>query len=93
MSKIDQLIAEHVFELGKGEPIPAYSEEIGAAWAVVDQICDRGFRLQLEGGRIWRARFYKSMAHTLETNAFAATSGNAAEAICKAALTLKGISF
>ena len=103
MSKIDELIAEHVLEWRKegskwkdasGTPVelPRFSEDIAAAWTVVDPICDRGFRLQLEGGRLWRAKFYKSMAHTLETNAFAGTAGNAPEAICKAALAVKGVS-
>jgi hypothetical protein len=52
-----------------------------------------GFRLQLEGSKLWKARFYKSVAHTLETLAFAETAKDPATAICIAALASKGVSF
>lgn len=101
--ELDENVARHVLELReeggrwlevgteKEVALRPYSEDIAAAWILVDQICDRGYRLQLEGGRLWRARFYKSMAQTLETHAFSGSGGNPAEAICKAALALKGV--
>jgi hypothetical protein len=75
-----------------GEPVALrrFSHEIAAAWEVVDRICDRGFRMQLSGSRIWQARFYKSAAHTLETHAVAVTGASPAEAICLAAVELLG---
>ncbi|MBC7386381.1 MAG: hypothetical protein H7301_09515 [Cryobacterium sp.] len=90
--KMDALVAEKLLDWKKesGMPAPAVSTDLSSAWKLVDPICDRGFRLQLSGSRIWQARFYKSVAHTLETRAFEATGSNPAEAICLAALAVNG---
>lgn len=100
---MDELIAQHVFEWRneKGSWIdPAtdqettlrpFSTDIAAAWEVVDRICERMVQLQLSGGKIWKARFYKSVAHTLETQANLATGSTPAEAICLAALAMRGV--
>jgi hypothetical protein len=105
---IDQLIALHVLEWEKRGDKWAYqnndgswtesglkpfSKDLNAAWEVVDRICAKGFRLQLEGSKIWKARFYKSVAHTLETLAFAESAKEPAMAICVAALSSKGVQF
>lgn len=71
--------------------LPRFSSDLSAAWRLAKPICAQGFRLQLDGSRIWQARFYKSAAHTLETRAFAATAKNPAEAICVAALAVMGV--
>jgi hypothetical protein len=102
---LDVLVAQHVFgwtiENGKWldpdskEEVPRrpFSTDISQAFEVADQIfnIERGFRLGLDGSKLWQARFYKSVAHTLETRAMAATSGNPAEAICLAALAVRGV--
>lgn len=88
--KLDELVAKHVLEKsGSGEVSP-YSTDLNSAWEVVDRVCDEGYRLQLDGSRIWQARFYKSAAHTLETQAFSVTGKTPALAICLAALAVKG---
>jgi hypothetical protein len=89
--EMDAKVAEYVFgdRLGSG-PWPAYSTDLGAAWKIVDATCDEGYRLQLSGGRSWVARFYKSVAKTLETRAFERTASTPAEAICLAALEMNG---
>ena len=71
--------------------IPPYSSDLEAVWPLVDLICAEGYRLQLEGSKIWQARFYKSVARTLDTRAVLATSNHPATAICLAALNIKGI--
>ncbi len=87
--EMNEWVARHV--LGEaGESAPAYSEDLATAWKLVDLICESGFRLQLDGSRLWQARFYKSAAHTLETHAVSTTGRTPAEAICLAALALKG---
>ncbi len=88
---MDAQVAEYVMgrRLESG-PFPPYSTDIAAAWKVVDVICDEGYRLQLSGGRTWIARFYKSVAKTLETRAFEKTGSSPAEAICLAALEMNG---
>ncbi len=73
------------------EALPAFSTDLNFAWTVTDFICDKGFRLQLSGARIWQARFYKSQARTLETQALDATGRTPAETICLAALAVMGI--
>jgi hypothetical protein len=106
---IDELVAEHVLGWEKREgrwafqnndgtwttetPLRRFSHDMNAAWMVVDRVCEKGFRLQLEGSKIWKARFYKSVSHTLETLAFAETAKQPAMAICVAALASKGVSF
>ena len=87
--KLDELVVSHV--LGGGAGLRPYSTDLNAAWELAEKVCDLGYRLQLDGSRLWLARFYKSAAHTLETQAFSATSGSPAAAICLAALTMKGI--
>lgn len=89
---LDEIVADKV--LGRkweGQAPPRYSGDIAAAWEVADWVCDQGFRLQLEGKKLWQARFYKSVAHTLETQAFSASAGSPAEAICLAAMAFKGV--
>ncbi len=102
--ELNELVAFHVLEWrkvqGRWYPddseteiiVPDFSGDISKAWQVVDVICQMGFRLQLTGSKIWQARFYKSVSHTLETHAMDATSGNPATAICIAALAAKGYS-
>jgi hypothetical protein len=89
--EMDAAVAEYVFgrRLEKG-PWPAYSTEMSEAWKVVDAVCDEGYRLQLSGARSWQARFYKSVAKTLETRAFEQSASTAAEAICLSALEMNG---
>ncbi len=88
---MDAAVAEYVFgkRLEKG-PFPPYSTDMTAAWTVVDAVCDEGYRLQLSGARTWQARFYKSVAKTLETRAFDRTGETPMEAICLAALEMNG---
>jgi len=89
--EMDAAVAEYVFGKRSEEgPCPPYSTDIGAAWSVVDAICDDGYRLQLSGARSWVARFYKSVAKTLETRAFERTGTTPAEAICLVALEMNG---
>lgn len=89
--EMDALVAEYVFgEAGGENPPQPYSTDLTAAWTVVDSICDDGYRLQLSGARTWQARFYKSVAKTLETRAIERTGATPAEAICLAALELNG---
>lgn len=78
------------FEVELGE-VPAFSTDIAAAWKLADRICEAGYRLRIEGSKIWRASFYKSVAHTLETQMYSGTARNPAEAICMAALASKGL--
>ncbi len=87
--KLDQRVNLAVFDDDAGEA-PKFSTDVATAWRVVDEICDRGYKLQLSGSRIWQARFYKSAAHTLETQASTATGSSPAEAICIAALIVLG---
>ena len=88
---MDAMIAERIYEMPiSGDPVPPYSTDIAEAWRLVDRIIDRGFQLQLSGGRIWKARFLKSVSHTLETQALSATGSTPAEAIGIAALMLYG---
>jgi hypothetical protein len=54
-------------------------------------VAQRVLKWENEGSRIGQARFYKSTAHTLETRSTAATGSTAPEAICLAALALKGV--
>jgi len=99
--KVDEAVALHVlswrqdgerwFDSDVEVGIRPFSRDLTAAWEVVDRVCEEGFRLQLDGSRLWLARFYKSAAHTLETRAYSATAGNPAEAICLAALAFKGV--
>jgi hypothetical protein len=102
-TKLDEKVALHVLEWEKRDgrwfepdsdaetPLKPFSSELSVAWDLAEQVCDTGYRLQIDGSRLWQARFYKSAAHTLETRAFAATAGTPAEAICLAALALKGV--
>jgi hypothetical protein len=105
---IDELVAEHVLGWEKRDskwffqnndgtwsesPLRRFSKDLNAAWEVVDRICEKGFRLQLEGSKVWKARFYKSVAHTLETHAFQESAKEPAMAICVAALASKGVAF
>jgi hypothetical protein len=101
--KLDELTAERVLkwknesgrwsdpEAEKDVVLKPFSTDLNAAWLVVDKICEEGYRLQLEGSRIWQARFYKSVAHTLETRAYDATAGEPSLAICRAALAVRGL--
>ena len=101
--KMDELTAERVLkwknkdgqwrdeEAERDTSLQPFSAVLNAAWLVVDKICEEGYRLQLEGSRIWQARFYKSVAHTLETRAYDATAGEPALAICRAALAVRGV--
>ena len=90
--KLDSLIAQHVFpELFEGIEIPQFSTDLNAAWKVVEEICGRTIQLQLSGNRIWRARFHISEAHTLETRDHAGLGSTPAQAICLAALAVKGV--
>jgi hypothetical protein len=100
-TKLDEAIAEKVLgwekspsgwrdpRQGKELPLPAFSTDIAAAFQLVDLVCDAGFRLRIEGKKIWNARFYKSASHSLETHAYPATGSTPAEAIALAALALK----
>jgi hypothetical protein len=95
---MDRLVASRIMEMGEpdksagaGPEAPPFSTDLNAAWQVADRVCDEGFRLQLDGSRIWQARFYKSAAHTLETQAFSVVGRTPAEAICLAALAVKGV--
>lgn len=102
-SEMDELVAERVLgwrREGAGWLLPdsdtraelrPFSEDLSAAWGVATRICKEGFRLQLDGAKIWQARFYKSVAHTLETRALSATARNPATAICLAALAVRGV--
>ena len=88
---MDAKVAEYVFGNRSGPGSwPAYSTDLTAAWAIVDAVCDEGYRLQLSGARTWQARFYKSVAKTLETRAFERSASTPAEAICLAALEMNG---
>lgn len=101
--KLDALVAQHVLkwrnegtkwfhpEADKEVTLQPFSVDLALAWQVAEKICEQGYRLQIDGSRIWQARFYKSVAHTLETHAFSATSREPASAICLAALAVKGI--
>ncbi len=103
--ELDEMVAEKVLGwkrlsdrwLRPGEDesveLPKFSRDISLAWEVADHVCDDGFRLQIEGSRLWMARFYKSAAHTLETRANSATAKSPAQAICLAALATKGVVF
>ena len=88
---MDAAVAEYVFgkRLETG-PFPAYSTDLTQAWKIVDVVCDEGYRLQLSGARTWQARFYKSVAKTLETRALERSAATPAEAICLAALEMNG---
>jgi hypothetical protein len=101
---LDESVAEHVLKWRKeaadrwiapdsaeARPLPRFSRDIAAAWLLADRIGDQGFTLQLSGKKLWSARFYKSVAHTLETRALSATGGSPAEAICLAALAIVGV--
>jgi hypothetical protein len=103
--KLDEMVAEHVigWSLREGQwydpsgdtkkTLLPFSTDVTTAWQVAERIfeLERGFRLQLDGSKLWQARFYKSTAHTLETRAFLVTGGTPAEAICLAALAVRGI--
>ena len=84
--ELDTVVIQNVFD--KNLP---YSTDLAAAWLLVEKICEDGYRFQLDGSKIWQARFYKSVSHTLETKAFLATARTPAAAICKAALAVRGI--
>ena len=89
---LDQAIAQHLFNSSTlDQPAPPYSTDLTTAWEVVDRLCDQGYTLQLSGTRAWKARFYKSVSHTLETKAFEATFRAPAAALCIAALRVYGI--
>jgi hypothetical protein len=102
-TQLDERVAQHVLgwrreadgwrepATGQRVELRPFSRDIAAAWEIADAICDRGFRLQVDGSRIWQARFYKSASHTLETKAFSATDKTPAEAICRAALAVLGV--
>ena len=88
---MDAKVEEYVFgKRFQSGPLPAYTTDIAEAWRVVEAVCDEGYRLQLSGGRTWLARFYKSVAKTLETRAFERMGSTPAEAICLAALEMNG---
>jgi hypothetical protein len=88
--EMDSAVDEYVLnERGPG-PHPAYSSDLAAAWKVVDAVIADGYRLQLSGAKTWQARFYKSVAKTLETRAFERSGASPAEAICLAALEMNG---
>ena len=103
--KLDGYVALHVLDwknhegkwtdsgCGTEVELTPFSTNIAAAFELAASICAKGFRLQIEGSRIWQARFYKSAAMTLETQAVAATGSTPAEAICLAALAAKGVDF
>lgn len=89
--EMDAAVAEYVFNLRAGNGHwPEYSTDLGQAWKVVDAVCADGYRLQLSGAKTWQARFYKSVAKTLDTRAFERSGATPAEAICLAALELNG---
>lgn len=88
---LDALVAEKVLGGKKTDSAPRFSSDLAAAWEIVDHVCDQGYRLQLDGKKLWQARFYKSVAHTLETRAELASGSSPAEAICLAALALQGV--
>lgn len=90
---LDAAVLQHVFAAqGSAESLSPkpYSTDLRAAWEIVDFVCNQSFRFELTGKKIWQARFYKSVSHTLETQAFLATGREPAEAICRAALAIKG---
>lgn len=89
--ELDNAIVEQV--LGSTGPgmEKAFSTDLRAAWEIVDFVCNQSFRFEITGKKFWQARFYKSVSHTLETQAFLATGREPAEAICRAALAIKGI--
>jgi hypothetical protein len=87
---MDAAVAESVFDVRGTGPAPAYSTDLNEAWKVVDAVCESGYRLQLSGAKTWQARFYKSVAKTLETRAFERSAATPAEAICLTALELNG---
>lgn len=87
--EMDAAVAEYVFNQRSGSA-PAYSTDIAEAWKVVDAVVADGYRLQLSGGKTWQARFYKSVAKTLETRAFERSGTTPAEAICLVALEMNG---
>lgn len=101
--KFDEFVAIQLLKWEKrdgswfapGSDVPAkleaFSTDVGCAWRFVDQTLEKGFKLQLSGSRIWQARYYKSVAMTLQTRAFEATGSNPAEAICLVTLALEGI--
>jgi hypothetical protein len=102
-AKINEMVAFHILEwsLKDGKwfdpraqrecELTDFTTDLNAAWKVAELICDKGFRLQLSGSRAWTARFYKSVAMTLETLAYEASDRSPAMAICKAALAAKKI--
>ena len=88
--EMDAAVAEYVFNERGAGPHPAYSSDLVAAWKVVDSVLADGYRLQLSGAKTWQARFYKSVAKTLETRAIERSGASPAEAICLAALEMNG---
>ncbi len=104
--KLDELVSEKVMGwkrtatgwvdegTGKETALKPFSTDLTTAWTLAERIfeLERGFRLQIEGSKTWRARFYKSVAMTLETREFSATGSTPAEAICLAALAVRGVS-
>ena len=67
---------------GTADPLPGYSDNIEAAWEIVDEMIERGFLVAFDRGDTseWFVRFTRNGVRTTSTGA------TPAEAICRAAL-------
>jgi hypothetical protein len=62
--QLDEAVAQHILEwqykngvwvdpaTEKEVQLQPFSKDLNAAWTLTDKICERGFRLQLEGSKL-----------------------------------------